>query len=158
MASRLDRCFKKVIVNQGLDTEETGPCNRFRYAHPCGHEFEDGTEQDTLETLKERILWWQNDVAYKAPEQIDLQYVFRLLNMLNSEVVTALTAAPATEPVCDLSDGARCSFYRAIADGRYEGLQVCRNHDDNGRLGHWHEGKAVCVVCQPAERAESGGE
>jgi hypothetical protein len=45
----LDRCFKKVIDNIGPQ-QDTGPCNRFRYAHPdVGHEFEEGSPPSDVE-------------------------------------------------------------------------------------------------------------
>jgi hypothetical protein len=44
-------------------------CHRFAMAH-------------TLDRVRERIRWWQTDLAYAAPEQITSAYLTRMLNDL----------------------------------------------------------------------------
>jgi hypothetical protein len=36
--------------------------------------------------IKQRIDWWRNDVAYKAPEQVTTEYVVALLEDLALEL------------------------------------------------------------------------
>ena len=109
------------------------------------------TEQSALEKIQERIAWWRNDVSYKAPEQIDLQYVFTLLNKLNGDIKAALAAAPATTERVQSSNPpcAHCDEIIQTGD-KFEIVGT-------GMVAHVACHDVVLAEFQPAEKGASDG-
>ena len=80
---------------------------------------------EQMEALRERLAWWKNDMAYKAPEQITGNYLATML-----EDLEAALAARSTEPDqrCDKFDLNEHNLYKPCEAILFDTGSKCRVH------------------------------